>query len=185
MINLLYVLPQLGAGGSERVVLDLARNLDRSSFKVNVAYFNPGLLVDSFKEAGAELFHIPKKQGFDAAAMWQIAGIVKNKHISIINAHHYMPFFYSFIGAKIINRRKTCFHRAFRARGSSRQLQRPSKYLQPVTPSYRRCHWCINEITRAFTSLYPVRSEGSIPSSTASIWIALQSVSIAPGKGRL
>jgi glycosyltransferase involved in cell wall biosynthesis len=110
MINILFVLPHLGAGGSERVVLDLARNLDPSSFNVYVACFSEGgLLTDAFRKACAGTFHIPKKEGFDPVAMWRLSRIIKHNNISIINAHHYMPFFYSFLGAKIFNRKLLVF----------------------------------------------------------------------------
>jgi L-malate glycosyltransferase len=98
-INVLFLLPEINAGGSERIVLELARNLNRSVFNINLAFFNNGALKDSFREVCNEIFHVPKKDGFDPAAVFELSRIVRLKDIHVINAHHYMPFFYSSLGA--------------------------------------------------------------------------------------
>ena len=103
--NILFVLVGLGAGGSERVVLDLARHLDRSKFDVYVAYFISGVLEEQFRGACREIFHISKRKGFDLASMLKVSRIIRNSRIDTVNAHHYMPYFYSYLGSKILNKR--------------------------------------------------------------------------------
>lgn len=107
--RVLFVLIQLDAGGSERVVLDLARNLDKDKFEVFVAAFRYGVLEVDFKEVCKEVFVIHKKPGFDIGAMFQISNIVKKHHIDVVNAHHYMPCFYSFLGCCIIQRKRLIY----------------------------------------------------------------------------
>lgn len=104
-INVLFVLPQLSAGGTERVVLDLARNLDGSSFSVYTAFFAAGALKGAFSEVCREIFHIPKKGGFDLQAMLKLSRIIHDNNIDVVNAHHFMPFVYSYPGSRIINRK--------------------------------------------------------------------------------
>lgn len=104
-INILFVLIQVSAGGAERVVLDLAQNLDRSVFNVFAAYFIDGSLRRPLRKVCEELFHVPKKNGFDPGTMVEFSRIIQNKHIDVINAHHYMPFFYSYPGSKLLHRR--------------------------------------------------------------------------------
>ena len=108
-IKVLFVLPQLGAGGSERVVLDLARNLNKDLFEVFVIFFQGGALEKPLGQVCKKLFHVIKKPGFDLVAMWKIGRIIKENGIQVVNAHHYMPFFYSFPGAKIFQQRKLIF----------------------------------------------------------------------------
>lgn len=100
---------QLAGGGSERIVLELARHLDPEKFEIYIASFNGGELEDSFKEICKEIFFIKKYSGFDFSAMMKLANIVKNYRIDVINAHHYMPIFYSFFSAKIYNRIKLVY----------------------------------------------------------------------------
>lgn len=101
--RILFLLPQLDAGGSERVVFDLARSLDPRKFKVFAAAFRSGVLVEPLKTICEEVFIIDKKPGFDVSAMLAVANIIKNRGIDVVNAHHYMPCFYSFLGAKVLN----------------------------------------------------------------------------------
>jgi glycosyltransferase involved in cell wall biosynthesis len=108
-INLLFVLIQISTGGTEKIVLDLARKLDRGSFNLYVAFFAPGALEAAFKEVFTDLFCIHKKAGQDLGAMLQLYRIIREKHIHVINAHHYMPFFYSFLGSKILSNRRLIY----------------------------------------------------------------------------
>jgi glycosyltransferase involved in cell wall biosynthesis len=107
--NILFVLIQLAVGGSERVVLELTKHLDRSLFNVFVAFFSDGALRKSFNEACQEIFHIPKKKRFDLNAMLQISRIIRDRHIDVINAHHYMPFVYSYLGSKVMNKKRLIY----------------------------------------------------------------------------
>lgn len=105
-INILFVLIQVRPGGSEKIVLDLTRNLDRSKFNIYLAFFLNGALEKDFRETCQGVFSIRKKDGFDLIAMLRISRIIEEKHIDVINAHHYMPFFYSYLGSKILHKRK-------------------------------------------------------------------------------
>lgn len=59
-ISVLFILIQVSTGGAERVVLDLARNLDRSRFNIYVAFFLDGALQKNFREVCQEVFDIGK-----------------------------------------------------------------------------------------------------------------------------
>lgn len=94
--KVLFVMLQLDAGGSERVVLDLARNLDPFRYEIYIATFKGGILETPLKVACKEIFFIEKKAGFDIFAMKALAEYVRKYEIDVVNAHHYMPCFYSF-----------------------------------------------------------------------------------------
>jgi glycosyltransferase involved in cell wall biosynthesis len=100
---------QVSTGGAERVVLDLARNLDRSKFNIHLAFFFAGALEKDFREVCHGVFRIPREDGFDLFAMWHLSRIIAEKHIDVVNAHHYMPFFYSYLGCKILHKRKLIY----------------------------------------------------------------------------
>lgn len=108
-VNVLFVMLQLDAGGSERVVLDLARNIDKAIFNVYVACFSEGQLYQDFSRACTKLFYVKKKAGLDYRAMLKIGAIIQSYNINIINPHHYLPFVYSYLGSKIFYNRSLIF----------------------------------------------------------------------------
>lgn len=107
--RVLFVVLQLDAGGSERVVFDLARSLDPDNFEVFVAAFKGGVLAEPLKNICKTIFYIEKKQGFDISAMFKLSNIVKKNYIDVVNAHHYMPCFYSFLGTRVLNDKRLIY----------------------------------------------------------------------------
>lgn len=107
--KVLFVVLQLDVGGSERVVFDLAKNLDREQFDVYVAAFKSGVLAEPLKSICTDVFFIEKKTGLDLSAMFRLAGIIRKLGIDVVNAHHYMPCFYSFLGTKILNDKRLVY----------------------------------------------------------------------------
>lgn len=108
-VRILFVISQLGAGGSERVVLDLAKGLEPSQFDVYLVAFNSGVLEQAFRDVCKRVFLVHKKPGFDLSAMLRVSGIIAEFNIDVINAHHYMPCFYSFLGAVLLRNRRLIY----------------------------------------------------------------------------
>lgn len=103
-IRVLFLMIQMQMGGAERMILDLARSLDRRVFAPAVAWFVEDSPLADFEELGIPLFHIPKGPGFDWKAMREIAGIVESERIDLVNAHHFMPLVYAFYATKLARR---------------------------------------------------------------------------------
>jgi len=108
-INILFVLIQIHMGGAERVVMELIRSLNPQRFNAFLAYFEEGELTFKFKELCRGTFRIPKKKGFDVKAMLRLSEIIKRYNIDVVNAHHYMPLFYSYLGSKILHKRRLIY----------------------------------------------------------------------------
>ena len=102
-IKVMFVVIQLDAGGSERVVLDLASGLDSCKYEVYIASFKGGVLEDPFRKICKKIIFIKKGRGFDIFAMIKVSKIIKKYEIDVVNAHHFMPCFYSFLGTCIFN----------------------------------------------------------------------------------
>ena len=94
-IRVLFVISQLGAGGSERIVLDLAKKLNNDKFDIYLLAFSGGILQPYFKKNCKKIIIYKKKFGFDILLILKIFLILLKFQINIINAHHYMPLFYS------------------------------------------------------------------------------------------
>ncbi|MDD2272142.1 MAG: glycosyltransferase [Desulfuromonadaceae bacterium] len=107
--RVLFVVLQLDAGGSERVVFDLARSLDSDTFEVFIATFKGGVLAGPLKKICKDVIFVEKKQGLDISAMFKLANIIKDNFIDVVNAHHYMPCFYSFLGTRVINSKRLIY----------------------------------------------------------------------------
>lgn len=101
--KILFVLPQLNTGGTERIVLELAKKLEKLFVRTYIISFRGGALEREFRKTCQGVYKVPKKKSIDFNTMWEIAKIIKRKNIQIVNAHHYMPFLYSYMGSIISN----------------------------------------------------------------------------------
>jgi glycosyltransferase involved in cell wall biosynthesis len=108
-VNVLFLMIHMAMGGTEHLILDLARNLDRRVFSPSVAWFVEDQPLEEFAKLQIPLYHIPKRKRFDWNAMVRISTLVRRHRIDIINAHHFMPFFYAHYAAKLANRAKLVY----------------------------------------------------------------------------
>jgi glycosyltransferase involved in cell wall biosynthesis len=102
--RVLFVMMQMAMGGSERLVLNLARHLDRSRFEPSIAWLHGERALPEFEELGIPLHFVPKRSRVDVGAMRRLAAIVRANGIDVVNAHHFMPFFYAWGGSRIAGR---------------------------------------------------------------------------------
>ncbi len=102
-IKVLFVLNSLGTGGSERVVLDICKGLDKNSFEPFVLSLNPGELTVEFEKENIYARSLDKKPGVDTGLMIRAVRIVKDLGIDVINAHHFSPCMHIF-PASLTNR---------------------------------------------------------------------------------
>lgn len=63
-IKILYFIPELGTGGSERLVYDLCRLLDSKSFTPSVCSFHSGSYERKLREHGVKVHLLEGKRGF-------------------------------------------------------------------------------------------------------------------------
>lgn len=103
-IRVLFVMIQMAMGGSERLILNLVRNLDRRVFEPSVAWFEQEQPLDEFSALDVPLHYVPKQPGFDWRVARRLSRIIREQRIDVVNAHHFMPFFYAWYGAKVGNR---------------------------------------------------------------------------------
>jgi L-malate glycosyltransferase len=105
MINILFIIPQMELGGTERLVYNLALKLDHDLFNPSLAWFFGDRIIKVFDDLDIPLYHVPKLKRFDISTMREIAKIIRDNNIHIVNAHHFMPFVYAYYGCKIANRK--------------------------------------------------------------------------------
>jgi len=108
-INILFVMLQMAMGGAERLILNLARKLDRSRMNPSIAWFLGDRSLEEFRELGIPMFHISKTKRIDLGAMCALDDVIQNNNIHIVNSHHFMPTVYSFYGSKIRHHKKLIY----------------------------------------------------------------------------
>lgn len=108
-MKVLFVMLQMEMGGSERLVHNLARSLDRSRFDPSIAWFHGERILPEFLDLHIPLYHVPKVSRVDWQAMRTIGDIIRENKIHVVNAHHFMPLVYSFYGSKIKSRAKLLY----------------------------------------------------------------------------
>jgi L-malate glycosyltransferase len=108
-INILFVLPVMGMGGSERLVHNLIRKLDRSLFRPSLAWLSNTAPLREFEELEVPLYRLPKSKGADLPAMRKLARIMQAESIDVVNAQHFMPVVYAYYGCKLAAKRSLVF----------------------------------------------------------------------------
>jgi glycosyltransferase involved in cell wall biosynthesis len=103
-LKVLFLMIQMGMGGSERLILNLIRHMDRTVFEPSVAWMINERPLKEFEDEGIPLYYVPKTRRIDPAAMRRLAGIVRANRVDIVNAHHFLAFVYAYYGARIANR---------------------------------------------------------------------------------
>jgi glycosyltransferase involved in cell wall biosynthesis len=102
--RVLFVMIQMQMGGAERLVLNLIESLDRDAFEPSVAWFVGDTPLPEFVRLGIPLHFVPKRRRFGWSTMSGLSRIIREERIDVVNAHHFMPAFYAYYGARLANR---------------------------------------------------------------------------------
>lgn len=140
-------------GGSEHLVWDLIRNLDRNSFSPHLAWFYQEKPLQEFLDLNIPLYHVPKKKRFDFKTMQQLADIISRNAIDVVNAHHYLSFVYSFYGCKIANRKGLLYteHSAWELQSISTKWKYMGRlFLRMPNPAIGISEMVSNELKKVF-----------------------------------
>jgi glycosyltransferase involved in cell wall biosynthesis len=100
-INVLFLMPQMGMGGSERLVHDLVRRMDKERFNASVAWLNVAEPLQEFRDLNVPLYYVPKTKRVDLSTIHQLATIIRTRRIDVVSAQHFMPAIYAYYGSRI------------------------------------------------------------------------------------
>ena len=84
--RVLYVIAQLGAGGTERQLLALIRGLDRSRFEPEVVTFTPGGALESAYREACPLHLFEKTAESEARVLVSLVGLLNRLRPAIVHA---------------------------------------------------------------------------------------------------
>ena len=89
-IKVMQFTANLGIGGLERVVVNLAKNLNKDKFHVSVCCLKfKGAFAEELEDDGIKIIQVPqKKDGTDYFAFWKIKDIIRYEKPSIVHTHN-------------------------------------------------------------------------------------------------
>lgn len=107
-INILFVLPNFDTGGSEKLVVDLVMNLDKTKFCPVVCVFFSGVYEKKMNESGIPFYavHEGGKIKSKVAIVKFLNRIVRKHSIDVVNTHHSSTLLQGLLSFKLFNRIK-------------------------------------------------------------------------------
>ena len=91
-IRVMQITHDLNIGGLQRVVVDLAKNLDKDKFTVSVCTLREGgPLEDELIQAGIEVIRMPSMPRADYFRFWKLHKMMAVKKPAIIHTHNTEP----------------------------------------------------------------------------------------------
>ena len=103
-IGIMHIRDSSGIFGAERVILTLAKNINRNEFDFMILCMRRGdgkseKLISKAEEIGIKVFPVDVKGRLDIKAVWKINNIIKNNNISIFHSHDFKSDFYGLIAS--------------------------------------------------------------------------------------
>lgn len=91
-----------GMGGSEHVVYDIIRKMDRDRFEVVIIGFKDGPVRDVYEKLKAKVFVVTKsRKKFDIEFILSLRNVLLSNNVQLVNAHHFGPLLYSFCATRM------------------------------------------------------------------------------------
>jgi len=100
----MHVVLSVGAGGTERLVIEICRRLGPKSAPVVCCLDRPGEWASELTSAGVAVEALNRRPGFHPSLGWRIARLAAQHRVSVIHCHHYSPYVYG-ATAKVLSPR--------------------------------------------------------------------------------
>lgn len=94
---IVHAVLSLDPGGTERLVIDLARRLAGEFEPVVCCLDDAGEWASELAEIGVEVVPLKRQEGFRPSLGWQLSKVAARYHASLVHCHHYSPFVYGAI----------------------------------------------------------------------------------------
>ncbi len=100
-IRIGYVLHVMQVAGAETLVAETIRRLGRAIDPVIFCLDDVGALGEIMRSEGTEVLAMGRRAGVDFRVVWRLARHVRSRHLDVLHAHQYTPFFYGALAAKL------------------------------------------------------------------------------------
>ena len=100
-LRILHIIGGLGLGGTEKMLLNVARRLNPNRFKSIVCTFDGGPLARELRASNIEMVYLKKRYPFDLFLLLRLVYLIKKKKINIIHCRLLRATIYGLLAAKI------------------------------------------------------------------------------------
>lgn len=103
-INILFMLPNFDTGGSEKLVLDIIRSLDKARFAPVLVVFFTGSYEKEYLKLGLPFYVVHDGVIRSWASTFSfIRSIMKRHSIQVVNTHHTSPLIQGFLPCRVFS----------------------------------------------------------------------------------
>lgn len=101
-IKIIHIIPTLGGGGAERLLVDLASNINKEKYEIKIIslktsnYWEKELMQKQIVCAA-----LAQKKGVSLITWWRLVRLLKMKQPDIVHTHLFGADFYGILAAKI------------------------------------------------------------------------------------
>ncbi|MDO9399659.1 MAG: glycosyltransferase [bacterium] len=102
-IKIIYIIPTLNIGGAERLVIDIAKNLNQEKFIVKIICMKRfGIWEQELKDSGIQLILLGQKRGCSFFSLIKLIRILKKECPDIVHTHLFGADFYGSIATRLV-----------------------------------------------------------------------------------
>lgn len=103
-INILFMLPNFDTGGSEKLVIDIIRSLDKARFAPVLVVFFTGSYEKEYLKLGLPFYVVHDGAVRSWASTFSfIRSIMKRHSIQVVNTHHTSPLIQGFLPCRVFS----------------------------------------------------------------------------------
>ncbi|MCC5827185.1 glycosyltransferase [Alkalimonas sp.] len=101
MKRVLHITYDMGIGGTEQVINQLVRGMDKSAVEHRICCIegSVGAIGQALQNEGIGIEVLTRQPGFDWALIKSIRQLIKKHHIDILHCHQYTPWVYGWFAA--------------------------------------------------------------------------------------
>jgi glycosyltransferase involved in cell wall biosynthesis len=108
-LGVLQVVLTLDTGGTERLVVEICRRLQRRFRMAVCTLDDAGVWAAGLAAEGIAVTSLQRRPGFRPSIGWRIAEIARRAGASVIHCHHYSPYVYGAIARPLVGRARLVF----------------------------------------------------------------------------
>lgn len=103
-INILFMLPNFDTGGSEKLVIDIIRSLDKARFAPVLVVFFTGSYEKEYLKLGLPFYVVHDGAVRSWASTFSfIRSVMKRHSIQVVNTHHTSPLIQGFLPCRVFS----------------------------------------------------------------------------------
>ena len=101
-IRVAHVALSFAIGGAERLLVDLARHIDRDRFEFSfTAIASDGVIGTELRQTGASVQALEGADGLRPQLAWKLAGCLRRQRVDIVHTHLDRPHIYGSLAAQL------------------------------------------------------------------------------------